>query len=1450
MYRRKLYVLSFAILLTILAICLLVGGGQTTQASPPISAPAAVPPQQANSNGNTGGKTSMDNSRVLHVEKVTTDYHHDISPPVRSLPIVKDGQYPDTQISVIPEGGPLGGITGKPNGFTGDPAAQTLLGPLVIPTPLITFDGLTVAQGCGACSPPDPDGDVGPNNYVHIVNSSFAVYDKSGTLIDGPHPTNSLWAGFGGPCQTQNSGDGIVLHDQLADRWLITQFTSSGPTYYQCAAVSQTSDPTGSYYRYGFNMGNQFGDYPKYAVWPTAYYLSERDFTNGATQNGQGVHALERAQMLVGGTAQDILIRVPFTTPYLPGDGLLVADIDGTTLPPGANPDAYVLGLQDNGGGYGAPSDAINMWKFHVDFAVPANSTLTGPTVIPVDPFNSIFDPCGGGRACIPQPGTANKIDILSYRQRLTQRLSYRNMGAYEMLLGGSSVEGAPNIAGMRWYEIRNLSSTPTIYQQGTYVPGTVDGIHRWMGSLAMDGSGNIALGYSVSDGSSTFPGSAYTGRLAGDPLGQMTQGEAYIKVGTGSQTGSQRWGDYTAMHIDPSDDCTFWYVNEYIPTTSSVGWRGTIGAFKFPGCGGTPTPTATGTPPTPTNTPIPTNTPTATNTVPPTNTPICSNNYTLSTSAGATIVPGTTMVSGSNCDDCVNPAAIPFPFSFYGNSYSSVNLDSNGTLQFVSSTSTFTNACEPYASHNYVIHAYWDDLLLTTAGDGIYTSVSGSAPNRIFNVEWRGCYYSGGVCGTRVSFEARLYEGTGQIDVIYATVGNGNSSATGGVQKDTGSLFLQAFCNGSGQPVSAGSMFTYTIPPCLTPTPAGASPTPTCIAGGAGWGPGATLPVLNVRAYGAYFPPNGKFYAMGGRSSDTAGFAQLNPLEYSPTTDTWITKTAVFSDQQTSNVQGGVVTMSGTPVILVVGGSAGGGSGATNETRVYDPAADTLTTLLTDPWPPGLTTVPGGAAVVSNKLYIFGGFVVGIGMSDEIWEFDPNASAGSRWTLKSTVLPQALGYIPTAAIGGMIYTAGGSGWDGTTIFDTDYSYKYDPTTDTITTITSIPRLTAETRAVNMGGEMWVLGGGRDAPNPSNEVDIYDPGTDSWSLGDPFVTARRNFAADADGAGHIYLVGGYAPSSPIDNMEIYTSGGGCVTPTETPTTAPPTNTPTDTPVAPTATDTPVVPPTDTATDTPVVPPTDTDTPVVPPTDTAVVPPTDTAVVPPTSTDTPGVPTATPTSCPMQFTDVLPDNTFYTYIRCLACRGIINGYSTGCETGNPCFRPGNLVTRGQLSKIVSNSAGFNDDPGLQMFQDVPAGSTFYAFINRLAIRNIVTGYPCGSPGEPCVGPDNLPYFRPNANITRGQLSKIVSEAAGYNTTPGAQQFEDVLPGSTFYDYIWRLTDLGIMNGYPCGSPGEPCVGPDNLPYFRPGSNATRGQASKIVANTFYPNCYTPSRPADE
>ncbi|MEO8285963.1 MAG: M14 family zinc carboxypeptidase [Chloroflexota bacterium] len=237
---------------------------------------------------------------------------------------------------------------------------------------------------------------------------------------------------------------------------------------------------------------------------------------------------------------------------------------------------------------------------------------------------------------------------------------------------------------------------------------------------------------------------------------------------------------------------------------------------------------------------------------------------------------------------------------------------------------------------------------------------------------------------------------------------------------------------------------------------------------------------------------------------------------------------------------------------------------------------------------------------------------------------------------------------------------------------------------------------------------------------------------------------------------------------------------------------------------------------------------------VPPTSTSVSA-TDTATaVPATSTAVPGSPTATPTACTISFTDVPEGSTFYPFIQCLACRGIVNGYPD-----DNTFRPGNNVTRGQLAKIVSNSAGFTDPAGAQMFEDVLPGSTFYDFIQRLAMRNYITGYPCGSPGEPC-GSGNLPYFRPGASATRGQIAKIVSNAAGFVEPAGTQLFEDVAPGSTFYDFIQRLATRNVITGYPCGSPGEPC-GSGNLPYFRPNSNATRGQTSKIVSNTFFPAC---------
>jgi tartrate-resistant acid phosphatase type 5 len=232
-------------------------------------------------------------------------------------------------------------------------------------------------------------------------------------------------------------------------------------------------------------------------------------------------------------------------------------------------------------------------------------------------------------------------------------------------------------------------------------------------------------------------------------------------------------------------------------------------------------------------------------------------------------------------------------------------------------------------------------------------------------------------------------------------------------------------------------------------------------------------------------------------------------------------------------------------------------------------------------------------------------------------------------------------------------------------------------------------------------------------------------------------------------------------------------------------------------------------------------------------------PTTTTGTPTQATATRTSTAATPTGCPLQFGDVPPYNTFYPYVRCLVCRGIISGYNDGT------FRPNNDITRGQIAKIVSQSAGFSDPAGSQIYEDVPPASSFFTWIQRLSNRGLVGGYPCGMvPEEPCVGPSNRPYFRPNASATRGQLSKIVASARGLTTNPTGETYQDVPSTHTFYVWIEQLSNLGVMGGYPCGSvPTEPC-GTSGKPYFRPASNVTRGQASKIVANTFFPGCQTP------
>jgi plastocyanin len=352
------------------------------------------------------------------------------------------------------------------------------------------------------------------------------------------------------------------------------------------------------------------------------------------------------------------------------------------------------------------------------------------------------------------------------------------------------------------------------------------------------------------------------------------------------------------------------------------------------------------------------------------------------------------------------------------------------------------------------------------------------------------------------------------------------------------------------------------------------------------GWSAGPNVPFTAVRAVGVYFQANGKFYLMGGRSADTAGSDFVHPFEYDPSSNSWTTKSATYNDAHVNNMACGVLADAGTPYIYCVGGSQATVVGTFDRVFRYDPVTDVISAVAA-PWPGGLGMVlPGGFTVFNNKLYILGGFdtITGGGQgTSQIWELTPPTT----WVQKAAVLPVPLGYIPTTTIGNLIYTGGGSNIMGVTLTDTTNSFVYNPVADTIGTIATIPRATGETRALNFNGKMLVMGGGRTAPNPSNIVNIYDPGTNTWTTGTPvpsFVTARRNFPTDTDGTTRIWLAGGYAPTAPTASMEIFCAGGASPTPTPTATaTATATHTPTPTP---TATHTPTPTPTATATATP------------------------------------------------------------------------------------------------------------------------------------------------------------------------------------------------------------------------------------------------------------------------
>lgn len=422
-------------------------------------------------------------------------------------------------------------------------------------------------------APPDTTGDLGPNHYVQWVNSRYAVYDvirdsvgqiSAFQLKAGfPKQGNVIWQGFGGACETMNDGDPIVQYDQLADRWVLTQFAVSSQPYTQCVAVSTGSDPTGTFYRYSYSFGREFNDFPKMSVWPDGYYITYNMFRGGRTFSGANVCAFERAKMLAGASARQICV---LTTA---GHSLEPADLEGTILPPAgsANP---LLSIN---------TTSLLAWRYKVNWTA-GTATLTGPTTVPGVSFSRA---CGGG-ACIPQPGTTQLLDSLG--DRLNYRLSYRNFGTHESMAINHPV-ATNNTSGIRWYELRNATgqtlggAAPAVHQQGTFSP---DSAYRWMGSAAIDKTGGIAIGYNVSS-STIKPSIRYAYRGPADLPGAMGN-ETNILTGNGSQlTNLARWGDYSTVSIDPKDGCTMVYTTEYIPTNGTFNWTTYIYSFKLSTC-------------------------------------------------------------------------------------------------------------------------------------------------------------------------------------------------------------------------------------------------------------------------------------------------------------------------------------------------------------------------------------------------------------------------------------------------------------------------------------------------------------------------------------------------------------------------------------------------------------------------------------------------------------------------------------------------------------------------------------------------------------------------------------------------------------------------------------------------------------------------------------------------
>ena len=594
-------------------------------------------------------------------------YYHDVSPALRDLPAVWPPPAPNEdeeahEANLNPKL-PLPLHVDVPDPVVEKTSPLKILLP-DIPSPILNFDGVPFPGVTCNCAPPDTNGAVGLTQYVQNVNKGYQVFNKTtGASVLGPTAIATIWTGVPGVCLSNSKGDPVVLYDHLANRWLISQFAGTGsiPTD-ECIAISTTSDATGTYNRYAFHLGTNFFDYPHLGVWPDAYYMAMNIFnTAGTAPLGPQAFAFDRAAMIAGAPT------AAFVTPGITGGptepSFLPSDLDGVLTPPVGTGNPFVS--FPSGG-----SPAYKVRIFHADFITPANTTLNLLASPAAAGFTQL---CPTTRNCVPQLSSGGtNLDAIG--DRLMFRLAYRKFtDGHEAVVGNYTVSAAA-VAGVRWFELRAITTAPTVFQESTYQPDTT---WRWMASTAMDQVGNLAVGFAASS-ATINPQIRYAGRLFNDPINTLAQGEAHLFDGTGSQNGGlNRWGDYSALTVDPVDDCTFWYTQEYLATTGSFNWRTRIGSFKFATCpagAATPTPTPTISPgitptppptpspsPTPTASPTPTPSPTATATPVVTPTPFIA---TPTPTATATpVVTATPFIATPTPTATATPVVTPTPF-------------------------------------------------------------------------------------------------------------------------------------------------------------------------------------------------------------------------------------------------------------------------------------------------------------------------------------------------------------------------------------------------------------------------------------------------------------------------------------------------------------------------------------------------------------------------------------------------------------------------------------------------------------------------------------------------------------------------------------------------------------------------------------------------------------------